>query len=89
MSSDVVTERDGAYLRVILPASVRDWEELWTAVEAELRDGIGFAEVIAPSYADEESLNGVRWLIDRFEGRGVDSIVDWEGIDRRLLTVGS
>jgi hypothetical protein len=89
MSSDVVMQRDGAYLRVILPACERDWEGVWAAVELELRDRTGAAEIIAPSYVDEESLEGVRGLVHRLEDRGVDSIVDWEGIDRTLVTVAS
>ena len=87
MSIDVVIQRDGAYLRVILPASELDWQGVWGRVELELRDRVRLAEIIAPSYEDEASLNVVRGLVDRLEDRGVDSIVDWEGIDRKLVTV--
>jgi hypothetical protein len=89
MSTDVVIQRAGAYLRVILPASVRSWKGVWVAVELELRDRVRCAEIVAPSYEDEESLNGVRGLVDRLDDRGVDSIVDWEGTDRKLVTVAS
>jgi hypothetical protein len=89
MPTDVVIQRDGSYLRVILPASVRDWKGVWATVELELEDRIRSAEIIAPSYTDETSLNGVRWLVDRLDDRGVGSIVDWEGIGRSLVTITS
>ena len=89
MSTDVMIQRAGAYLRVILPASEPDWNEVWRTVEVELQDRVRLAEIVAPSYEDEETLNGVRGLVDRLEDRGVDSIVDWGGIDRKLVTIAS
>jgi hypothetical protein len=89
MGSDVVIQRDGSYLRLILPATESDWEGVWKVVEPEVAEGVAFAEIIAPSYYDEASLNGVRGLVDRLEDRGVDSIVGWEGIDRSLVASAS
>ena len=58
MSTDIVIQRAGPYLRVILPASEPDWNGVWRTVELELQDRIRLAEIIAPSYKDEEPERG-------------------------------
>jgi hypothetical protein len=89
MSKDFPIQHDGRYLRVILPASELDWNEVWRAVEHELEEGIAFAEIIAPSYDDDERLEEVRGLVHRLDERGVDSVVEWEGAVPSLMAAVS
>ena len=87
--SDFLIGGDGRYLRVILPVADIDWGEVWRTVELELDDEIAFAEIIAPSYADEERLGEVRELVHRLDERGVDSVVEWEGAVPSLMAAAS
>jgi hypothetical protein len=89
MSSDLPIQHDGRYLRVVLPASELDWDEVWRAVECELEDDIAFAEIIAPSFDDEKRLAEVRGLVHRLDDHGVDSVVEWEGAVPSLMAASS
>jgi hypothetical protein len=89
MSGDFLTQGEGRYLRVILPASELDWDEAWGAIELELDDETAFAEIIAPTYDDEERLGWVRELVHRLDERGVDSVVEWEGAVPSLMAAVS
>jgi hypothetical protein len=80
MFDEFTIQRNGRYLHVILPDLEIDWTGVWRAVEFELEEGIELVEVIAPSYEDEESLDGVRELVSKFEEQGMDAIVEWQGV---------
>jgi hypothetical protein len=80
MSGDLVVRSNGPYLRVVLPDFALSWDEIRRAVDVELEDGIARAEIVAPSYCDEASLADVRRLAEYLEGRGVDAIVEWQGV---------
>ncbi|HET9672194.1 MAG TPA: hypothetical protein VFQ40_05025 [Actinomycetota bacterium] len=80
MSGDLVVQTNGPYLRVVLPDFEPSWDAVWQAVAFELEEGINRAEIVAPSYHDEDSLDGVRRLVERLEGRGVAAIVEWQGV---------
>jgi hypothetical protein len=89
VSSNFVIQRDGSYLRVILPAAELDWVGVWRAVRLQVEDGIGFAEIIARCDSDEKTLEEVRDLVRRLDALGVDSIVEWDGASRMLMAVAS
>ena len=80
MFDEFTIQRNGPYLHVILPDLELDWAGVWRAVELELEEGIELVEVIAPSYEDDESLDGVRELVSKLEEQGVDAIVEWQGV---------
>jgi hypothetical protein len=79
MCEDLVVQTNGPYLRVVLPDFERGWAGMWSAVAFELEEGIQRAEVIAPCYPDDDSLACVRELVERLEGRGVITILEWQG----------
>ena len=79
MSDDLVVQTNGPYLRVVLPDVGLTWDAVWQAVDFELEEGVTRAEIVAPSYRDDECLDCVRLLVDRLEARGVETIVEWQG----------
>lgn len=79
MCEDLIVQTNGPYLRVVLPDFEPDWAGVWRAVHFELEEGIQRAEVVAPCYPDGVSLASVRELIERLEGRGVVTILEWQG----------
>lgn len=79
MCEDLVVQTNGPYLRVVLPDFEPDWAEVWTAVDFELEEGIGRAEVVAPCYADEHSLTVVRGLVEQLERCHVETVIEWQG----------
>jgi hypothetical protein len=88
MSTDYVIQTHGPYLRVVLPDVEADRDGVWEAIEFELEDGIAWAQVIAPCSEDETSLAGVRRLVALLEQRGIDAVVEWQGVpERELVTV--
>jgi hypothetical protein len=86
VAGDLIVRTNGPYLRVVLPDFEPVWDEVWRSIDVELEEGIDRAEIVAPSYPDEESLAGVRALVERLEGRGVDAIVEWQGMPALALT---
>lgn len=80
MSKELVIQTNGPYLRVVLPDFEPDWAGVWRAVEFELEEGIERAEVVAPCFLDDDCLEEVRELIGRLEQRGVETIVEWQGM---------
>jgi hypothetical protein len=88
MSTDVMIQTNGPYLRVVLPDLEADWDGVWRAIEYELEDGVDRAEIIAPCYEDDASLAGVRRLVARLEERGIAAVVEWQGLPQgELVTV--
>jgi hypothetical protein len=81
MCDELVITTNGPYLRVVLPDLERDWPAVRRAVDFELEEGIVRAEVVAPSYPDEEGLAGVRELAEHLERCGVETIVEWQDVD--------
>ena len=79
MSEDLVVQTNGPYLRVVLPDFESDWTEVWSAIDFELEEGIERAEVIAPCYPDEHSLEVVREVVGRLERCHVETVVEWQG----------
>lgn len=80
MREDLVIETNGPYLRVVLPDFEPDWASVWSRVDFELAEGIERAEVVAPCYPDDDCIAGVRDLVEKLEARGVETIVEWQGI---------
>jgi hypothetical protein len=80
MGGDTVIQANGPYLRVVLPDFEPDWVSIWSRIAFELDDGIERAEIVAPCYPDEGSVEGVRALAERLDTLGVDTIVEWQGI---------
>lgn len=80
MSGDLVVQTNGPYMRIVLPDLEPSWDAVWDAVVFELEEGITRAEIVAPSYRGDESLAGVRGLVERLEARGVEAIVEWQGV---------
>lgn len=80
MSEELVIQTNGPYLRVVLPDFESDWAAVWSAVNFELEDGIERAEVVAPCYPDDDCLAGVRELVEQLERRGVETVVEWQGM---------
>lgn len=79
MSGDLVVQTNGPYLRVVLPDFGLTWDAVWRAIDFELEEGITRAEIVAPSYRDDECLDCVRRLVERLEARGIEAIVEWQG----------
>ena len=80
MSEELVIQTNGPYLRVVLPDFESDWPGVWSAVDFELEEGIERAEVVAPCYPDDDCLAGVRDLVEQLERRGVETVIEWQGI---------
>lgn len=80
MSEDLVVQTNGPYLRVVLPDFEPDWAAVWSALDFELQEGIERAEVVAPCYPDDDCLAGVRALVEHLERRGVQTVVEWQGM---------
>lgn len=89
MSTHLEIQTNGRCLRVILPDVVSDWEAVSLAVAFGLEEQVDRAEISAPCYEDDVSLDAVRRLVAGFEQRGIDAIVEWQGLpERELVTVG-
>lgn len=73
MSEDLIVQTNGPYLRIVLPDFEPDWVAVWGAVDFELEEGIERVEVVAPCYADDDGLAGVRDLVEQLERRGDDA----------------
>jgi hypothetical protein len=86
MTEDLIVQTNGPYLRVVLPDFEPIWDEVWRAIDLELEEGIDRAEIVAPSYPNETCLAGVRTLVERLEARGVDAIVEWQGMPALMAT---
>jgi hypothetical protein len=80
MCEEAVIQTNGPYLRLVLPDFEPDWASIWSEVAFELDDGIARAEVVAPCYPDQGSVDGVRALVERLEALGVEAIVEWQGV---------
>jgi hypothetical protein len=80
MSGDLVVQTNGPYLRVVLPDFETSWDTVWRAVDFELEEGVTRAEIVAPGYHDEVSLAAVRRIVEQLAERGVDAIVEWQGV---------
>lgn len=80
MGGDTVIQTNGPYLRVVLPDFEPDWASILDEIAFELDDGIERAEIVAPCYPDEGSVEGVRALAERLDTLGVETIVEWQGI---------
>jgi hypothetical protein len=84
MSEELVIQTNGPYLRVVLPDFEEDWAGVRSAVDLELEEGIERAEVVAPCYPDDGCLARVRDLVQQLERRGVETIVEWDGVPPRI-----
>jgi hypothetical protein len=84
MSEELVIQTNGPYLRVVLPDFEPDWDGVWRAIELELEEGIERAEVVAPCYPDDDCLARVRELVEGLDRRGVETVVEWEGMSPRI-----
>jgi len=86
MGEDLLVVTNGPYLRVVLPDLKPDWAAVWKAVNFELEEGIERAEVVAPCYLDEDCVAGVRALAEWLEARGVETVVEWQGVPPSVKT---
>jgi hypothetical protein len=80
MGEDLVLQTNGPYLRIVLPDFEPDWAAVWKRVDFELAEGIQRAEIVTPCYPDDDCVEGVRDLVEKLERRGVQTIVEWQGI---------
>ncbi len=79
MSEELILQKNGPYLRVVLPDFDPDRAGVWSAVDFELEDGVERAEVVAPCYPDDDSLAVVRELVMQLERCDVETVVEWQG----------
>jgi hypothetical protein len=76
MAEDLVLQANGPYLRVVLPDLVPDWNEVWSAIDVELEDGIQRIELVTPEYRNDQSEDGLRRLIVRLVASGVTTYLE-------------
>lgn len=88
MSEELFVQKNGPYLRVVLPDFEPDRAGVWSVVDFELEEGIERAEVIAPCYPDDDSLAVVRELVEQLERRDVEPVVEWQGALPSQVPVG-
>jgi hypothetical protein len=78
--SEQVIQVHDRCLRMPLSEAGPEWSRAAPAIERAVADGIEAAEILAPSYEDEDRLAAVRALVEGLERRGVLAIVRWQGV---------